>query len=273
MRNEAEIDAYLREISVILDTYPDETTSYAKYRAIGDGFKLNVDWLEDTSPPTISFFNGVTAMLDLAVVMSVSKMIELIGTKGVDYRPGEIVAVTKPGKRKAHDEIRSLPRLAFLLRSVCVENDGSYARRYAQRQREIVAQYDLAERDVRDYAENIEKDRLFLLELCDRVDALAVSDECEKLSIVRSEGFAHSSAISRKSISLGIEPDTLDFTRTMLFGFGDQVMQLALDFEAVWYQRSRPPIRDLIKKSVQTGETFWAGARKGLASDETADPV
>jgi len=267
LRDEAEVDAYIREISVILGTYPTETTSYAKYRAIGEGFKQNVNWLKDTSPPSISFFNGLTAMLDLAVVMSVSKMIELIEAKGADYRPGELVASEKPGKRRAHDEIRSLPRLAFLIRDAFSQNDGSYARRYGQRQSEIVAHYDLPTRDMGDYITKIEKDRLFLIELCDRVDALARSEECKKLLIIRNEGFAHSSAISRKSISLGLEPDEMDFTRTKLFGFGDHVMQLALDFEVVWSQRSRPAIKDLISQSVQTGASFWEETRKGLAAD------
>ncbi len=265
MNTAATLGPYIREINVIANSMIRETDSYARYRAIGEGFKHNVGWLKDTSPPSISFFNGVTAMLDLALVMSTWKITEPLMQKEDKYLPGEIYAAKAASKRRSHDEIRSLPRLAFLFRTAFQEGPDSYGVRYAERQSEIIAQHGLPPRDMAEYSHKIAEDRDLLLSYCDRVDTLVSSDIRMKLDLVRNQGFAHSAAISRKTITANIVPEEMDFPRTMLFSFGDEIMQLARDFEAVWFQRSRASVKDLIKQSVVTGDEFWQGAKKGLA--------
>ncbi|CAN7609657.1 hypothetical protein [Devosia sp. LjRoot3] len=266
MKSELELAAYIREVNVVAKTWVSEATSYAKYRAIGIGFTKNASWLRDTSPPSISFFNGLTAMLDLALVMSIWKMTERLKGKDDKHRPGEIFIGHVNEKRRTHDEIRSLPRAAFLFRDAFAISPDSYRFRYSERQREIVEQYNLPRRDMDQYAEKILEDWQFLLGLCDRIDKLVMSKECQNLDIVRNQGFAHSSEISRTSISLGINPEGVDFTRTNLFQFGDAVMQTALDFEAVWSQRARPSIKDLVNQGVEVGSDFWRDAKRGLES-------
>jgi hypothetical protein len=261
----SQLTAYIREIDIVAETWISEATSYAKYRAIGIGFTRNVNWLQGTDPPTISFFNGVTAMLELALVMSIWKMTERLKGKDDRYRPGEIFLGHSTAKRRTHDEIRSLPRAAFLFRDVFAGDAVSYRFRYSERQREIVEQHNLAPRNTDDYAEKITADRQFLLDLCNRIDTLVASKECRNLDIVRNQGFAHSSEISRTSISLGLEDQAVDFTRAKLFEFGDTIMQTALDFEATWSQRARPSISDLISQSAEIGSGFWRQAKRGLA--------
>jgi hypothetical protein len=265
MTSQFKLAAYIREIDVVAKTWISEATSYAKYRAIGVGFTRNVNWLQDTDAPAISFFNGVTAMLELALVMSIWKMTERLKGKEDRYRPGEIFLSHSPAKRRTHDEIRSLPRAAFLFRDAFAGDAVSYRFRYSERRREIVEQHNLAPRDMDDYAEKIASDRQFLLDLCDRIDMLVASEACQSLDIVRNQGFAHSSEISRMSISLGLEPEAVDFTRAKLFEFGDAVMQTALDFEAIWSQRARPSISALVSQSAEIGEGFWRQAKRGLA--------
>lgn len=267
MHTAATLGPYLREISVITSSMIGETDNYARYRAIGEGFKENVSWLKDTSPPSISFFNGVTAMLDLALVMSTWAMTEPLTQrqkKEGKHLPGEIYAAQSSSKRRSHDEIRSLPRLALLFREIVQEFPDSYVARYTERQNEITAEHGLPARNMADYAPQIVKDRDLLLSYCDRIDKLTLSDTRMKLDIVRNQGCAHSAAISRKTITDNIDPEEMGFTRTMLFSFGDEIMQLARDFEAVWFQRSRTSVKDLIKQNVMAGDQFWQAAQKGL---------
>lgn len=264
MKSELQLAAYVREINVIANAWISEATSYAKYRAIGVGFSKNVIWLQDTRPPAISFFNGVTAMLDLALVMSIWKMTERLKGKDDQYRPGEIFLGT--ARRRTHDEIRSLPRAVFLFRDAFADGLDGYRSWYSERQREIVEQHKVPVRDMGLHAEKAQQDWQSLLDLCDKIDTLVRSPECQNLDIVRNQGFAHSSEISRAFISLGIGPEGVDFTRTKLFEFGDVVMQAALDFEAVWSQRARPSVKDLIAQSVEMGTDFWMSVKLGLTS-------
>lgn len=265
MLSDNDLRAHIAEISVISSTCANEAKVYAKYRAIGKSFNRNVEWLKDTSPPSISFFNGVTAMLDLSIVMSTWKLTETFDQDRFDPRPGEIVAHIKPTKRRKHDEVRSLPRLAWLFRSAFADNN--YAARYAERQREIAEQFELPPRAMDDYAEKIRADREQLCSICSSIDSIVSSSAHNKLDIIRNEGFAHSSAISRKFIQSGMGDDDFDFTRSALFAHGDLVMQTALDFDSIWNQQSRATIDELIKLGVDSGSQFWQDLKKGLYPD------
>lgn len=261
--SEESLNAYIDEISVISKTCANEAKIYARYRSMGVSFTRNVEWLRATPPPAISFFNGLTAMLDLALVMSVWKIMEA-PTQGIKH-PGEIEAKDKPRKRRKNDEIRSLPRLSFLFRAAFEGSRDNFSERYAIRQREIVEQYNLPERDMSNYKGPMERGRSRLLDICSNIENLAASDTHHKLDVIRNEGFAHSSAISRKFIASGMDEENFDFTRTALFNFGDEAMQLALDFDASWNQRAQPSIKELIKQGVDMGASFWLDMKAGIA--------
>lgn len=262
MIDASDLPIYMSELSEILETCVNETKMYARYRAIGEGFEKNTFWLKDAKPSAIQFFNGINSARELAVVMSVWKMMEL-PAKG-KLIPGEIAERNMPNKRRKHDEIRSLPRLSLLFREVFGGGYENYLDRYMIRQNEITIEHNLSARDMSRFREKAEHDRDLLLETCSKIDALSISDIHRYLDIARNEGFAHSSEISRKFIVSGLSEDDYHFTRAMLFSFGDEVMQLALDFEAIWSQRSRPSIIDSIKVSVSAGASFWNDLRVGL---------
>lgn len=266
MVSEDELRAYIDEISVIANTCVNQAKIYARYRAIGVSFTDNVEWLQSTRPPSISFFNGLTAMLENALIMAVWKMMEFPAQEL--KLPGEIEARAKPLQRRKHDEIRSLPRLSFLFRTAFEGAFDNYSVRYALRQHEIVEQYNLPERDMSQYVDAMQRGRDRLLDICSRIDSLRGSENHSKLNIIRNEGFAHSSAISRTFIKSGMDEDSFDFTQSTLFNFGDEAMQLALDFESIWNQRAQPPIKELIAQGGETGASFWLDMKAGLVRDD-----
>lgn len=264
MVKDTELQAYTDEISIILQTCVEEAQLYTKYRAIGNAFKKNVDWLQHTTQASISFFNRLTDMLDHAIVMSVWKATE---TPQPAYCiPGEIAALTNPNRRK-HDEIRSLPRLAWLFKQAFGNENSNYLTRYLDRKVEIARMLELPSQDKTEYVASANEDWIKLLEVCDCIFNLVSSENHGKLDIIRNEGFAHSSVISRKFIKSGMKDESLDFTRSALFSFGDEIMQLALSFDSLWNLRSRPSIKTLIKKSVATSDDFWLDLRKGLSPE------
>ncbi|CAM4061517.1 hypothetical protein [Paracoccus yeei] len=262
MIDASDFPAYMSEISKITETCVNDTKIYIRYRAIGEGFEANAFWLKDAKPSAIQFFNGINSARELAVVMSVWKIME-VPAKG-KFIPGEIASRTRPNQRRMHDEIRSLPRLSRLFREACGDGYNGYLDRYATRQNEIAIKHNLPVRDVREFREKIYNDRDSLIAICDKIDALSASDTHRDLDIARNEGFAHSSRISRKFITSGLSEDDYKFTRQILFHFGDEVMQLALYFDSIWNQRNRPSIADSIRVSVNAGASFWDDLRVGF---------
>jgi hypothetical protein len=264
MSPETKIIAYIQEINVITNSWLSEVIYYSKYRSMGVGFNRNVYWLKDSDVATISFFNGVTDMLDLAFVMSIWKMTERLKGKLDGNRPGEMFVGVTNSKRRKHDEIRSLPRAAFLFRDALDFDKDFYTKRYAERQKEISIEMKISMPEMNHYVDKIAKDREALLDICKIIDSFESSKEYENLDIIRNQGFAHSSEISRKSITSNLEPEAIDFKRAELFKFGDHVMQTALNFAAIWYQRWHHPVEDLIKQNTASSSVFWEKAKLGL---------
>jgi hypothetical protein len=250
---------YIKEIDAVLGSCLEGAKDYSDCRGMMEAFRDNISRLDGAPISVARYLTSVRRLANAEFVMICWKIMEPLnnpGLKAGTYEPGGLNRfVSDPGRRTG-DQIRTLPRLAYLFTTAIEAYPNLLKTKFSD-------DFDgVPQERISHQAKKHEQE---LRQVCNEIENLGKSTTYWKLSITRHEGFAHSLEISRRRLRYpnSIGPAKLKFSE--LFEFGDAAMDLCFRFESHWRSVARPMVHQLVGTRRLLDQHFWELLHSGIS--------